>query len=67
MSVKQTDILRKCWNWQTGMTKDHVVIDRMTIIMLLWNYLITPLYMGYPREAVVEMLLTVRVQVPFSA
>ncbi len=29
----------------------------MTIIMLLWNYLITPLYMGYPREAVVEMLL----------
>lgn len=20
--------MRKCWNWQTGMTKDHVVPDR---------------------------------------
>lgn len=29
----------------------------MTALMLLWNYLITPLYMGYPREAVKDMLL----------
>lgn len=29
----------------------------MTAIMLLWNYLITPIYMGYPREAVAELLL----------
>lgn len=29
----------------------------MTVIMLLWNYLITPLYMGYPRDAVAKMLL----------
>jgi len=29
----------------------------MVIVMLLWNYLITPLYMGYPREAVAELLL----------
>lgn len=28
----------------------------MVVVMLLWNYLITPLYMGYPREAVVELL-----------
>ena len=28
-----------------------------TAVMLLWNYFITPLYMGYPREAVVELLL----------
>ncbi len=27
--------------------------------MLLWNYLITPLYMGIPREAVVGMLLPI--------
>ncbi len=27
--------------------------------MLLWNYLVTPLYMGYPREAVAAMLPTV--------
>ena len=26
-------------------------------VMMLWNYLITPIYMGYPREAVVELLL----------
>ena len=25
--------------------------------MMLWNYLIAPIYMGYPREAVVELLL----------
>ncbi|MBQ2945056.1 MAG: ECF transporter S component [Clostridia bacterium] len=26
-------------------------------VMMLWNYLLTPLYMGYPRESVVELLL----------
>lgn len=31
----------------------------MTGIMLLWNYLITPLYLGTTREAVVDMLLPV--------
>ena len=31
----------------------------MAVAMVLWNYLITPLYMGYPREAVAEMLLPV--------
>lgn len=30
-----------------------------TLAMLLWNYLITPIYMGYPREAVAKMLLPV--------
>ncbi|MEY8387694.1 ECF transporter S component [Oscillospiraceae bacterium 38-13] len=31
----------------------------MTVVMLLWNYLITPIYMGVEREKVVEMLPTV--------
>lgn len=31
----------------------------MTLLMLLWNYLITPLYMGTPREVVADMLLPV--------
>ncbi len=31
----------------------------MTAVMLLWNYLITPLYLGTSREAVVKMLPTV--------
>ncbi len=29
----------------------------MVLVMLLWNYLITPIYMGYPREAVAELLI----------
>lgn len=29
----------------------------MTLVMMLWNYLITPFYMNVPREKVVEMLL----------
>ena len=29
----------------------------MTAAMLLWNWLITPLYMGYPREVVAAMLV----------
>lgn len=29
----------------------------MVAVMLLWNYLISPIYMGYPREAVAELLI----------
>ncbi len=29
----------------------------MTLVMVLWNYLITPIYMGYPRDYVVKLLL----------
>jgi len=29
----------------------------LTGIMILWNYLLTPLYMGVPRQAVVELLI----------
>lgn len=29
----------------------------MVTVMMLWNYFLTPLYMGYPREAVAELLL----------
>lgn len=29
----------------------------MTVLMLLWNYFITPFYMGYQRKAVVSLLL----------
>lgn len=37
----------------------------MVVVMLLWNWLITPLYMGVEREAVVGML--VPVFLPFNA
>lgn len=29
----------------------------MVTVMLLWNYLISPLYMGYPREAIAKLLI----------
>ena len=31
----------------------------MTLIMLLWNYIITPLYQGVPRNVIAAMLLPV--------
>ena len=37
----------------------------MTVAMVLWNWLITPLYMGQPREAIESMLLPVFL--PFNA
>lgn len=37
----------------------------MIFVMLLWNYLITPIYMGYPREAVAELLIPAFL--PFNA
>ena len=30
----------------------------MVAVMMLWNYFLTPIYMGYPREAVAAMLPT---------
>lgn len=30
-----------------------------TAVMMFWNYLIAPIYMGYPREAIMELLLPV--------
>ena len=36
-----------------------VGVAASTCAMLLWNYLITPIYMGVPREAVSAMLLPV--------
>lgn len=29
----------------------------MVTVMLIWNYLVAPIYMGYPREAVAQLLL----------
>lgn len=37
----------------------------MIAIMLLWNYIMTPIYMGVPREAVLAMFPTVLI--PFNA
>ncbi|MCC8077184.1 MAG: ECF transporter S component [Oscillospiraceae bacterium] len=37
----------------TGLVSGVVLV---TLVMLLWNYLITPIYLGYPRAAVAELL-----------
>lgn len=29
------------------------------VVMMVWNYLITPIYMGYPREVIAGMLIPV--------
>ncbi|MBQ6893908.1 MAG: ECF transporter S component [Clostridia bacterium] len=42
-----------------------LAVISLTIIMLLWNYYITPLYMKVPREAIKAMLLPVFL--PFNA
>lgn len=36
----------------------------MTAVMLLWNYIMTPIFMGVPREAVLDMFLPVLI--PFN-
>lgn len=37
----------------------------MIAIMLLWNYIMTPIFMGVPKEAVLEMFLPLLI--PFNA
>ena len=53
------------WIYHKNRTKKGAVIGLatgvvcMVICMLLWNYIITPFYMGVPRETVAGMLMTV--------
>ena len=44
------------WGLVTGLVAGCLA---MTVSMLLWNYIITPYFMGVPREVVGSMLLTV--------
>ena len=34
----------------------------MTGVMLLWNYFLTPLYQGWPRQQIAEMLASGAIQ-----
>ena len=38
------------WAWGVGC---------LVIVMLLWNYLVTPIYQGMPRQAIADLLLPV--------
>ena len=54
-----------CWLYKKYHSMNGAVVGlgvgavTMTALMLLWNYLITPLYQGVPREVVAGMLLSV--------
>ena len=53
------------WYYQKHRTQKGAVIGltfgvlTMAVAMMLWNYIITPYYMGVPRETVAGMLMTV--------
>ncbi len=59
------------WLYQRKHTLKGAVLGLVTggvlmiIVMILWNYLITPIYLGYPRDAVVDLLLPAFL--PFNA
>ena len=57
-------IYKKKHNMKGAVIGLTVAVVAMTIVMLLWNYIITPAYMKIPREAVVEML--VPILLPFN-
>ena len=53
--------------WYYKRTRSHkgaviglgVGVAFMTVCMLLWNYIVTPFYMGVPREQVADMLIPI--------
>ena len=53
------------WFYQKHRTQKDAVVGlcfgvlTMAVAMLLWNYIITPFYMGVPRATVAGMLMTV--------
>ena len=54
-----------CWIYKKNHTMKGAVIGLslgvivMTALMLLWNYLVTPIYQGMPRSAIADMLVPV--------
>ena len=46
---------RKDWSVAVGVCVGTIC---MTMVMLLWNYLVAPLYMNVPREQIVPLLAT---------
>lgn len=47
---------RTLYGAATGLVTGVIMLS---VVMILWNYYLTPLYMGIPREAIKPMLLTV--------
>ena len=53
------------WYYQKNRTQSGAItglgfgVIVMAIVMMLWNYIITPFYMGVPRETVAGMMMSV--------
>lgn len=60
-----------CWIYKKDHTMKGAVIGLLTgvvlliAVMLAWNYFLTPIYQGQPREAIADMLLPIFL--PFNA
>ncbi len=52
-------IYKKLHNMKGAVAGLGVGVVTITIMMMLWNYIITPFYMGQPREFIASLLLTV--------
>ena len=52
-------LYRRARTWRNAVAGLLTGAVCMTAVMLLWNTFLTPLYMGMPRQAVVDMLLPV--------
>lgn len=58
-AVPATFLYKKLHNMKGAVIGLGVGVICVTIMMVLWNYIITPFYMGQPREAIAAMLLPV--------
>lgn len=58
-AVPAAIVYRKMHNQKGAVCGLVVGIVCMAICMVLWNYIVTPLYMGVPREVVAGMLASV--------
>ena len=57
LTVSDTGILGCIMNVVQTVSFACTAAPAMVAVMMLWNYFLTPLYMGYPREAVAALLL----------
>ena len=46
-------------NIRGGIVGLVIGVALMTVAMLLWNYFLTPIYMGWPREQIASMLVPI--------
>lgn len=52
-------VYKKCHNMKGAVAGLGVGVLCITVMMVLWNYIITPFYMGQPREFIATLLLPV--------